>query len=56
MLFVNIPYQDPTPSTQSRWDLDTAIAKAMMASGLIVMSVGAAASAISMLARRRRKP
>ncbi len=42
VVFVNIPYQDPTPEMQSRWERDLLIAQALMLIGLGVSIAGLA--------------
>jgi heme/copper-type cytochrome/quinol oxidase subunit 2 len=40
VIFVNVPYQDPTPEMQSRWEFDNMIASRTMLIGIAVMLAG----------------
>ncbi len=37
VLFVNLPYQDPTPAMQEQWNMDKTIASALYWAGLAVL-------------------
>ncbi|MBS0244928.1 MAG: hypothetical protein JSS20_22375 [Proteobacteria bacterium] len=41
VVFVNIPYQDPTPELQARWLFDEAVSRWIMGVGIAGIVVGA---------------
>ena len=38
--YVNMPYQDPTPEMEARWNRDRGVAEILMMAGAVILVVG----------------
>ena len=54
-LLAGIPYQDPTPEMQSRWDLHSSIAEYIYISGSVIFLAGVLAFAFEYMKEKRKK-
>ena len=55
VLFAGIPYQDPTPEMQSRWDIHSSIAEYIYISGSVIFLAGVLAFTFEYMRNKHQK-
>ncbi|MBF0548094.1 MAG: hypothetical protein HQM08_26895 [Candidatus Riflebacteria bacterium] len=55
LLFAGIPYQDPTPEIQSRWEFHSAVAGHICLVGFLILLLGIIAIPVIWLRTRQRQ-